>query len=140
MDNILTQERLLEELEKFKFTLENFDYSDIKNIIFINLDSLYCYIENIEDNPFKLQYKKLQNILDIIEPYIPFTTENEYVNITDMNENFTELEDIKRAFSAKKRFNFINYIRSITTESEWQDVISICKDIRNTYERYTSYV
>lgn len=140
MDNILTQERLLEELEKFKFTLENFDYSDIKNIIFINLDSLYCYIENIEDNPFKLQYKKLQNILDIIEPYIPFTTENEYVNITDMNEDFTELEDIKRAFSAKKRFNFINYIRSITTESEWQDVISICKDIRNTYERYTSYV
>lgn len=140
MDNILTQERLLEELEKFKFTLENFDYSDIKNIIFINLDSLYCYIESIEDNPFKLQYKKLQNILDIIEPYIPFTTENEYVNITDMNENFTELEDIKRAFSAKKRFNFINYIRSITTESEWQDVISICKDIRNTYERYTSYV
>lgn len=140
MDNILTQERLLEELEKFKFTLENFDYSDIKNIIFINLDSLYCYIESIEDNPFKLQYKKLQNILDIIEPYIPFTTENEYVNITDMNENFTELEDIKRAFSAKKRFNFINYIRSITTESEWQDVISICKDIRNTYEQYTSYV
>lgn len=140
MDSILTQERLLEELEKFKFTLENFDYSDIKNIIFINLDSLYCYIENIEDNPFKLQYKKLQNILDIIEPYIPFTTENEFVNITDMNENFTDLEDIKRAFSAKKRFNFINYIRSITTESEWQDVINICKDIRNTYERYTSYV
>lgn len=140
MDNILTQERLLEELEKFKFTLENFDYSDIKNIIFINLDSLYCYIENIEDNPFKLQYKKLQNILDIIEPYIPFTTENEYINMTDMNENFTDLEDIKRAFSQKKRINFINYIRTITTESEWQDVINICKDIRNTYERYISYV
>lgn len=140
MDNILTQERLLEELEKFKFTLKNFDYSDIKNIIFINLDSLYCYIENIEDNPFKLQYKKLQNILDIIEPYIPFTTENEFVNITDMNDNFTDLEDIKHAFSAKKRFNFINYVRSLTTESEWQDVISICKDIRNTYERYTSYI
>lgn len=140
MDNILTQERLLEELEKFKFTLENFDYSDIKNIIFINLDSLYCYIENIEDNPFKLQYKKLQNILDIIEPYIPFTTENEYINMTDMNENFTDLEDIKRAFSQKKRINFINYIRTITTESEWQDVINICKDIRNTYEQYISYV
>lgn len=140
MDNILTQERLLEELEKFKFTLKNFDYSDIKNIIFINLDSLYCYIENIEDNPFKLQYKKLQNILDIIEPYIPFTTENEFVNITDMNDSFTDLEDIKHAFSAKKRFNFINYVRSLTTESEWQDVISICKDIRNTYERYTSYI
>lgn len=140
MDNILTQERLLEELEKFKFTLKNFDYSDIKNIIFINLDSLYCYIENIEDNPFKLQYTKLQNILDIIEPYIPFTTENEFVNITDMNDNFTDLEDIKHAFSAKKRFNFINYVRSLTTESEWQDVISICKDIRNTYERYTSYI
>ncbi len=133
MDNILSQEKLLYELNEFKSTLKDFDYSCIDNIVFINLESLYCYIENIENNPFKIQYEKLQKILDIIEPYIPFTTQTEFINIIDTFQNLSD--NIKRAFSLKKRINFINYVNLITTEEEWQDIVNICKNIRNAYEK-----
>jgi len=135
LDNILSQEELLDELNEFKSTLKNFDYSCIDNIVFINLESLYCYVENIENNPFRMQYEKLQKILDIIEPYIPFTTQTEFINIIDTFQNLSELDNIKRAFSLKKRINFINYVNLITTEDEWQDIINICENIRNTYEK-----
>lgn len=133
MDNILSQEKLLYELNEFKSTLKDFDYSCIDNVVFINLESLYYYVENIEDNPFKIQYEKLQRILDIIEPYIPFTTQTEFINIMDTFQNLSD--NIKRAFSLKKRINFINYVNLITTEDEWQDIVNICKDIRNAYEK-----
>ncbi len=133
MDNILSQEKLLYELNEFKSTLKDFDYSCIDNIVFINLESLYCYVENVENNPFKIQYEKLQKILDIIEPYIPFTTQTEFINIMDTFQNLSD--NIKHAFSLKKRINFISYVNLITTEDEWQDIVNVCKDIRNAYEK-----
>lgn len=137
MENILSEEELVSELNNFKFILHNFDYTDIKNLIFINLDALYFYIENIKGNPFKAQYEKLEKLLDIIEPYIPFISENGFVNIIEI-ENLSdskELENIQKIFSSKKRANFTNIVRIINNNNtDWENIINICKDIRNNLE------
>lgn len=134
MENVLTQSELLTELNNFKYNLQNFDYSNIKNITFINLDALYYYIENIEDNPFKIQYEKLQKILDIIEPYIPFSIDSDIIDILDItsiSSNDEESHMIKNFFSLKKRINFMNSVRIITTDEQWQYLIDTCEKIRN---------
>lgn len=136
MENILSEKELLTELNNFKFVLHNFDYKDIENLIFLNLESLYVYIENVENNPFKLQYEKLQKILDVIEPYIPFVTENGFINMIEI-ENLSdseELKNIQKIFSSKKRVNFTNIIRIINNNTEWENIVNICKEIRNDLE------
>ncbi len=131
---MISEEELVNELNNFKFTLQNFDFSDIKNIIFINFEALYFYIEQVEDNPFHVQYQKLQNILDVIEPYIPFVTEDGFISIIDVNlENSNELDSVKKIFSSKKRLNFTNIIRYLDTKDDWQYILNICKEIRNNY-------
>lgn len=138
MENILTQEELVLQLNNFRITLQDFDYSAIKNITFLNLDSLYCYIENVENNPFKLQYNKLQQILDIIEPYIPFPTENKFINTLDFNDfnnNYGELENLKTQLSLQKRNNFINLVKMCTNNEDWSFILELCKDIRDSYEK-----
>ena len=62
------------ELENLRDLINNFDYSELKNVTFINLESLFTYIAQVEDNPFRRQYEAMQSSLDILEPFIPFAT------------------------------------------------------------------
>lgn len=128
MENILTEEQLLIELNNFRDTLQNFDYSDIRNVTFINLNSLYYYIQTVENNPFQLQHQKLQQILDKIEPYIPLITDDGFLNIIDI-EQAPDIQDLKQMIGLKKRLNFTSVARLITTDEQWQAIIDVCKNI-----------
>lgn len=141
MTCILTQEQLYNELNNLKYLVNNFDYSELKNVTFINLESLFTYIAEIEDNPFQRQYEALQTSLDILEPFIPFATgekAKEFLIQVSQTTSDEEIQWLKQEYINKMRIDFVNVIRMITSEDEWNYLVQICESIRQSKENYFS--
>lgn len=133
MPTLLTKGELEQALEDFKQTLSNFDYSSIKNVTFLNADAFICYMETIDGNPFKKQYSALQTQLDILQPYLPFTTAaraNEFLEALSHTHNDDEVSEIKRSFTKILRDDFIKFSRTATTTDQWQHILQVCEEIR----------
>ena len=142
MTNILTSEQLSDELNKLKALINDFDYSELKNVTFLNLESLYTYIAEVEDNPFQRQYEALQASLDILEPYIPFATGERardfLIQASQMNTD-EEIEYLKQEYLDRMRLEFVNTIRMIQSEDEWKYLTQICETIRQSKENNFMY-
>lgn len=133
MAQLLTRQELHNHLMDFYRILSRFDYSQLKNIRFFNIESLYSYMETIKNNPFSEQYEALQNKLDFIQPYLPFvSTERaaEFLSLIARAQDDDEVARIKEDYTQKLRMDFINLARSTTTEKEWQHIIDSCEEIR----------
>lgn len=137
MSTLLTQQQLKAHLEHFYHILSNFDYSQLQNIRFFNLDSLYSYMETIKNNPFQEQYAALQHELDYIQPYLPFVSSEragEFLTLIAKAKNDDEVCSIKKDYTKKLRMDFINLARTTTTKSQWQNIIDSCEEIRSHKE------
>ncbi|WP_070001055.1 hypothetical protein [Cellulosilyticum sp. I15G10I2] len=133
MSTLLTKQQLENHLLQFRHVLSSFDYSSIQNIRFLNLESFFVYMDNVENNPFKQQYDELQKILDAIQPYLPFVSSKrakDFLNALGSSSDDEEVDTIKRNYTEKLRQDFINLARTITIEDEWQRIIDICEEIR----------
>lgn len=133
MPTLLTKHELEIELEDFRHLLSDFDYSSIKKITFLNLDAFLAYMENVEGNPFKVQYNALQKKLDILQPYLPFVSAqraNEFLEALGKAHDDDEIKHIKQNFTKILRDDFIKFSRTITTNAEWLRTIKVCEEIR----------
>lgn len=133
MPALLSKQELEFELQDFRHLLSDFDYSSIKNITFLNLDAFLAYMENVEDNPFKLQYEALQKKLDVLQPYLPFVSAsraNEFLEALAQARSDDESTQIKKDFTKILRDDFIKFSRTITTNDEWSHTIEVCEEIR----------
>lgn len=140
MAKLLTKQELTDHLMNFRAILGNFDYSSLKNIRFFNLESLYAYMDNVEDNPFKKQYIALEEELDYIQPYLPFvSSERAAAFLTAMSnaQNDHEIETIKKDYTEKLRKDFIKLARTTTTDKQWHSILSTCEEIRSHKEEMT---
>lgn len=133
MPTLLTKHELEMELEDFHHLLSDFDYSSIKKVTFLNLDAFLAYMENVEGNPFKVQYNALQAKLDVLQPYLPFVSAqraNEFLEALGTAHNDDEVKHIKQNFTQILRDDFIKFSRTVTTKSEWERTIKVCEEIR----------
>lgn len=143
MSNILSREELFFELDNLRDLIQNFDYSELENVTFLNLESLFTYIAEVEDNPFQRQYEALEAALDKLEPFIPFTSRERArgflikMNQVETNE---EIEWLKEEFSNKVRNDFVNMIRLIDSEEEWLHLKEICEILRQSKEYYHTLI
>lgn len=133
MQQVLSSQELYSHLNDFHKTLQGFDYSNIGNIRFLNLESVLAYMENVENNPFQRQYAKLQEILDILQPYLPFLSSDRakefLIHISTVTDD-EEVERLKIEYSKKLRLDFINTARKTTRPEDWQLIMTICEQIR----------
>lgn len=137
MPTLLSKRELEVALDDFRHILSNFDYSAIKNVTFLSADAFICYMENVEDNPFKKQYAALQHKLDILQPYLPFVSAeraNEFLEALSHTQDELEITEIKRQFTKTLREDFIKFSRTITTPDQWLHVRHICEEIRSRKE------
>lgn len=137
MSQLLTKEELAYHLSLFREILTNFDFSEIKNIRFFNLESFYHYMNHVPNNPFKRQYEALEEQLDYIQPYIPFMSEeraDEFLKELAQAVSEEESQKIKDAYTKKLRMDFMNIARIATTEEEWQNIMNACEQIRQHKE------
>ena len=133
MATLLTKQELENHIRDFRELLSHFDYSSIKNITFLNLDAFYAYMDNVKGNPFELQYNALQEKLDYIQPYLPFTSSkraSEFMNSLSNTKNDEEIELVKKLYTKKLRDDFITFSRTATTDDQWTYIIKTCEEIR----------
>lgn len=137
MQQVLSSKELYTHLNDFRQTLQGFDYSNIGNIRFLNLESVFAYMETVENNPFKRQYIALQEVLDILQPYLPFLSSQRakdfLIHISTVT-NDDEVELLKLEYIQKLRMDFISTTRKINNEDDWELIISICEQIRSRKE------
>lgn len=130
---LLTQQELKIALDDFRSTLSHFDYSPIKNITFLNADAFLCYMNQVENNPFKKQYDALQSQLDVLQPYLPFISNeraDEFLFSLSQTHNEEERNTVKQEFTKLLREDFIKFSRTVTTSDQWLHVIDVCEQIR----------
>ncbi len=133
MSTLLTKEELAYHLSHFREILTNFDFSEIKNIRFFNLESFYHYMDHVANNPFKRQYEALEKQLDYIQPYIPFVSEeraDKFLKELAHAVTDEESQKIKESYAKKLRLDFLNVSRFITTQEEWENIMDACEQIR----------
>lgn len=133
MSTLLTKKQLENHLNDFRELLSHFDYSSLQNITFLNLESFYAYMENVEGNPFKAQYTALQGKLDILQTYLPFVSSErakEFLYAISRTGSENEMDAIKKSYTQKLRDDFVNFARTVTTATQWQHVIDTCEEIR----------
>ena len=138
MQQVLSSKELYMHLNDFREVLQNFDYSHIGNVRFLNLESVYAYMEKVENNPFKRQYYELQEILDILQPYLPFLSSERakmfLIQISTVT-NDEDIEKIKLEYQEKLRMDFINTARKATSNQDWKLIVNICEQIRARKEQ-----
>jgi len=137
MQQVLSSQELHMYLNNFRETIRKFDYSDLENVIFFNLEAVYAYMENIENNPFERQYKELQNILDNLQPYLPFLSSKRAKDFLMTISNMTNdqaIEQLKIEYTDKLRMDFIQAARQLTNENDWDHIVKICEEIRSRKE------
>lgn len=133
MAQLLTTQELRRHLEHFRDILGHFDYSCLNNVRFFNLDALYTYMDTVPNNPFSLQYASLQKELDYLQPYLPFVSSEraaEFLAAIANTENDDEVQDIKVSYTEKLRQDFIQLAHTLTSDMQWESIISTCEEIR----------
>lgn len=137
MQQVLSSQELYTHLNNFRETLQRFDYSDLGNITFFNLESVYAYINTIENNPFKRQYNELQENLDNLQPYLPFLSSErakEFLLKIAATEDDEDIEHLKAEYTKKLRMDFINATRTLRNEKDWDSILMVCEEIRSRKE------
>lgn len=135
MPEIISEEILIDELNHFRYILTNYDFSEVSNIIFYNIESLNHYLKTYKNNPFERQYQEIEASLNKLSPYLPIGISGETIEIIaevfDSQTNFPYSLKEDLLFSLK--LDFIERVKNIKTEDEWLNLLSTCKKLR--YEK-----
>lgn len=136
MINIISETELENKLNQFRDVLIHYDYSEIENVIFFDINSLNHYIENYKENPFEKQYNAIEKILDSIYPYLPGSLPNDTINIISkiLNVKYGDEELVKQNVLFNIKLEFIEMVKEISTETEWNKLVDLCKKIRRSKE------
>jgi hypothetical protein len=133
MSEVLSTSELRAHLDRFKELFTHFDYSALTNVRFINLKSLIVYMDTIPHNPFRLQYHSLQQELDFLEPYLPFTSSNrarEFLNALSNAATDEEVEAVKKVFSTQIKQDLLIAANGFTMDTHWENLFAACESIR----------
>lgn len=133
MQQVLSSKELYDHLNDFRKTLKEFNYNSLGNIRFLNLESVYAYMETVENNPFTKQYTQLQEILDTLQPYLPFLSSERAKNFLIHMSKVTDDEEIERLkleYMQKLRIDFINTAGKTRCDEDWKLIMDICEQIR----------
>ena len=129
MKNEITKRELYNYLKTIKVMLLDFDFDEIRNVIFYNFDSYIKFVNNkCMEN--KRRKNSLEDILDIIEPYIPFDFDDNALNylISNVIDNY-DPESFQKILIKRAKVDLINTIKTADTKDKWLSVIHKCQHI-----------
>jgi hypothetical protein len=130
-DTIISEEDLEVALNNFRDVLLNYDYSELSNVIFLDVESLTEYINNNKGNPFEKQYNELEDILDKIISYLPNSLPNDTIDVLTkiLNTNYNNEDLVRKNILFNIKMDFIQHVKNIDN-NEWLELINKCKQIR----------
>ncbi len=132
MPEIISEEALIIELNHFRSILSDYDFTEISNVIFFDVESLNCYLKMYMDNPFERQYKELEIILDRISAYLPSTLSNDTMDILSdiLDDSYCNMDLLRNHLLFNVKLDFIERVKDIKTEEEWQGLLAACNQLR----------
>lgn len=103
-----------------------------KNIIFLNMEGFYLYIDEFCDNG-----SGLSELIAKIEPYIPLTVSDENIRmlLEAALKPDNEAKDLEQQFINSSKVRFLNLLFHAGSEKEWDEISSVCLEIRNYIEQ-----
>jgi len=109
------------------------DYVD-----FINIESFYFYMRLA----YPKKYKELMALMDILEPFMPLIIPpknlDEVIFVFEQGDA-EEMVQLEESFVDRSKFIFINTVMMVR-ESDWQNIVAICRRIREIKFRTMTYV
>lgn len=131
-DVIISEQDLEKALNNFRDILLNYDYSEIANVIFLDVESLTQYITNYKGNPFEKQYFELEDILDGIISYLPNSLPDDTIEMLTkvLNTNYHNEQLVRENILFNIKMDFIQYVKNIKNDNDWLELIKRCKQIR----------
>ncbi|PKM94080.1 MAG: hypothetical protein CVU84_11510 [Firmicutes bacterium HGW-Firmicutes-1] len=132
MSEIMSEEVLIDELNHFRFVLTNYDFSEISNIVFFDMESLNYYLSTHEDNPIERQYQEIEIALNKLSPYLPSNISSDTIDVLSelLNTEYYNTTLLKEHLIFNIKLDFIERVKSIDSEEEWQKLLIICKRLR----------
>lgn len=132
MPELISEQALVNELNHFRYILTSYDFSEIGNVIFFDIESLNCYLKTHEDNPFERQYREIEEVLSKLSPYLPSSIGQDTMEVLSdiLDASYCNMDLLKEHLLFNIKLDFIERVKSIQTENEWLELISLCKQIR----------
>lgn len=132
MDTILSENELTETLNSLRDTLLHYDFSEVDNIIFYDIESFTNYIETHRRNPFEMQYRDIEHALTKLGPYLPTHLSPNAIDILSqtLSEEFGNKSLVDETILLNIKLDFIDDIKKIQSEDEWEALIDKCNTIR----------
>lgn len=132
MTEVISEEVLVNELNHFRDILNNYDYQEVSNVIFFDIDSLDYYMKTHKDNPFERQYREIESAFNLLSPYLPSSMTSETIEILldIMKSQNVHSEIAKENVLFNMKLDFIEQVKNIQSEDEWSRLIGVCKKLR----------
>lgn len=129
---IISKEALVDELNKFRDILINYDFSEISNIVFFDVQSLNIYLKTHDGNPFERQYEEIEKILNKIISYLPTTISNDTIELLTeiLDSKYQNKEVVRENILFNIKMDFIDRVRAINSNDEWNKLLLVCEKIR----------
>lgn len=136
MKEILTDMDLVSCLENIKEEIQGLELLNNGQVVFLNLDSFYTYLDDISFIKYG-RGSDLKHRLSIIEPFIPMTVSEKhlelFMNAAEKKDN-SVINDLDNFLNKLIKINFLNSIYKARTPQEWEDILQICRTMRDFYE------
>jgi hypothetical protein len=119
-----------------KNALSTFDAQQHKKVVYLNDRCLYRHARRFvyhggEGEPTCT----IGELVDLIEPYIPFKLTEENFDLLMDAVNEPEIE-LPLDFSHKAKQDFIANLRNVKKPAEWYNIMAVCESIRAMKEKY----
>ena len=131
----ITEERLNYILETIRNFILDYPYKKINNIIFINENAFYSYMENqkIYDNIL------LKEFINEIENCIPIILNDDIHKIfisAFYSKSQYETNKLYNLFKQECKINFLKEIRLIKSDFHWKKLVNLCQKLREENSNY----
>ena len=132
---MLSENQLNTLMHILKESLTFFD-RECSKVAFFNDWCLYRHIR--EFSILRTKGKKnfsadIGEILDTLEPYIPFRLTEENFDLF-MESVFSDNQEVEPRFAHKAKFDFVMFLRGIRDQETWQQTLAVCEAIRGVKE------
>lgn len=127
--NQLSEGELKINIYALKEILDKIELFPIKNVLFFDINSYYCYLDDCYNNV------SISHIMTILEPYVPLSLCMDDVlcdilEVAAKSDNLTQINRLKKEFYKKSVFNFFEKLKTSVNDLEIDYIFNLCNNLR----------
>ena len=127
MDNMITEDSLIDKLEDIRGCIRKISRYDMKNTVFMNLDSFLNYIYVKSGRTICLK-----SLLDEVSPYIPLMISDEHLELfceAAYDGDGALIDTLEDIFMRNSVARFINSVYDARSDEAWDKLVGVCTSI-----------